>query len=159
MKKLSGKICVKELVFMPIIIFILTLFFERLQRINNSDYFFISDFFLRRSNYMFDEMKLIFTSVILITLVEMFVSLKVSENYLIARIISILCSLIIFFISYTFISSYNYTVIYILRFIGIYFGQFVFVFIRLNVNFKRANFLSAFLVVFMTLFFSIYQYI
>ena len=130
-----------------------------MQRLNNTDYFFISDYFLRRSNYMFDEMKLIFTSIIFLTLLEMFISFKVSENYLIARIIGLLFSLMIVFISYAFVTNYNYIIVYVLRGVGIYFGQFVYMFIKQNIKFKRANALSAFLVIFMTLFFSMYQYI
>lgn len=165
MKKLNGKVCVKlkyflkELIFLPIIIFIFTIFFERLQSLNNNDYLIISDFFLKRSNYMFDELKLIFTSVILLTLLEMFIYIKVSDNFLVARIIGLLFSLVLVFVGYTFVVNYNYIVVYILRGAGIYFGQLIFVFLKQNVSFKRANALSAFLVIFMTLFFSLYQYI
>ena len=90
---------------------------------------------------------------------SLIISFKVSENYLIARIISIVCSLVIIFVCYTFVSSYNYTLIYALRIAAIYFGQFAFIYLFINVKFKRSNILSTILVIFMTLFFFVYQYI
>lgn len=120
----NKKLILKEFVFVPLIIVTLIYFIAKMYTINQG---FTSNLFFPKPNSMFNISKIIYTSIIVLTLIECFLMFDIPKNLILSRVLSIVIVILCFIglnILYTYVFKYKSLFIYmIILLVSIYIGQ------------------------------------
>lgn len=141
MEKKDLKLLLKEFLFVPILLFCLIILFFKVNIFSEG----------KLINYFC----LIFSSTMLLILLEMFLMFDVPKNLLFSRVVGVVASSLSFFLFFSFFENIN-TLILIT--ISIYLGQGLNYVLKRFVNFKRSELVSVILLIIITFVLTFFEF-